>query len=73
MAGIKAGIKPDTLFCLSGWHNPNTFWKHYIIHNIPSSFTDLIFNINGDHEPQDYTTDKDSNNDSSQSNQDDIL
>jgi hypothetical protein len=73
MASIKAGIELDALFCLSGWQDRNTFWVPYIIHNIQSSFTYLIFNVDGDHEPHNYTTNNNTNNEGSQSNQDNIL
>lgn len=45
MAGIKAGIEPDALFRLGGWRDPNTFWWHYIVRQIPSSYTDILFEV----------------------------
>jgi hypothetical protein len=47
MASIHTGIKPDTIFHLGRWHDPNTFWKHYVVQEIPSTFTNILFNIDG--------------------------
>jgi hypothetical protein len=44
MAGIKAGIEPDALFHLGGWRDPNTFWRHYVVRHVPSTYTDILFN-----------------------------
>jgi len=45
MVGINANINPNVIFCLGGWCNPNTFWSHYVTHMIPSTYTDLLFDV----------------------------
>lgn len=48
MAGIRAGVEPDALFRLGGWRDPNTFWRHYVVRQVPSSYSDILFNVDSD-------------------------
>jgi hypothetical protein len=56
MAGINAGVEPDAIFRLGGWRDPDTFWRHYVVREIPSSFTDILFDAAN---PSDDDTDSD--------------
>ncbi|ELR13555.1 uncharacterized protein ACA1_305790 [Acanthamoeba castellanii str. Neff] len=52
MAGIHAGVEPDALFRLGGWQDPDTFWRHYVVRQIPSSYTDILFNVPERHDTE---------------------
>ncbi len=45
MVGINTNVNPDAIFHLGGWRNLNTFWSHYMTRTIPSTYTDLLFNM----------------------------
>ncbi len=45
MAGIRAGVEPDAIFRLGGWHSSEMFFRHYVVQHIPKTFTDIIFDI----------------------------
>jgi len=44
MASLHTSIKPNTIFHLGGWHSTETFWSHYMVHQVPHSYTNLLFN-----------------------------
>ena len=43
MAGINTRVDADTIFHLGGWHNPATFHWHYMMTEILSTYTDILF------------------------------
>jgi hypothetical protein len=43
MAGLAAGVEPDAIFRLGGWHSAETFWSHYVVRQVPRTYTDLLF------------------------------
>jgi hypothetical protein len=45
MAGIQAGVNPDAIFRLGGWRSAETFYKHYVVQNVPRTYTNVIFDI----------------------------
>jgi len=45
MVGIHAGVEPDAIFCLGGWHSTETFYCHYVVQAIPCTYTNLIFDV----------------------------
>jgi hypothetical protein len=48
MAGLHAGIKPNAIFRLGGWRSAETFWSHYMVRQVPHSYTDLLFDTGQD-------------------------
>jgi hypothetical protein len=55
IAGIQAGIEPDAILRLGGWRDQATFWRHYVVREIPSTYTDVLFDteVNQDDSPSD--------------------
>jgi hypothetical protein len=43
--GLDVGIQPDAILKLGGWASADTFWHHYVARSIPSTYTDLIFDV----------------------------
>jgi hypothetical protein len=38
----------QSIFHLGGWRSTETFWLHYVVHQVPCSYTDLLFNTGQD-------------------------
>jgi len=45
MVGIHAGVEQDAIFSLEGWCSAEIFYCHYVVQAIPSTYTNLIFDI----------------------------
>ena len=68
MAVINTGIDSDAIFCLGGWCDPMTFHCHYVVTEIPSLFSDILFDVN---DQQDAVDDDDEGQTESDSSDDD--
>ncbi len=53
MAAINAGIDSDAIFCLGGWRDPATFHRHYVVTEIPSLFSDILFDVDDQQDADD--------------------
>lgn len=58
MATINAGVDSDAIFCLGGWCDPVTFHRHYVVTEIPSSFSNILFNVDDQQDANDDDDDE---------------
>jgi hypothetical protein len=70
MAGINAGVDADAIFRLGGWRDPATFHRHYVMTEIPNTYTDILFDLD---EQEDVSENDQSDSDTPDDEHDDVF
>ena len=73
MAAINTGIDSDAIFRLGGWRDPATFHRHYVVTEIPSSFSDILFDVDDQQDANDDDDEGQTESDSSDDDHPDIF